>query len=75
MFKPMKITASMLYDYIQCPHRVWRDAYGPQDEKIKETNPFVQLLWERGIEAWEKSLKLNPGNLQLAQQLKKVKGY
>ncbi len=34
-----------------------------------------QLLWERGIEAWEKSLKLNPGNLQLAQQLKKVKGY
>ena len=21
----------------------------PQNEKIKETNPFVQLLWERGI--------------------------
>jgi len=34
-----------------------------------------QLLWERGIQAWERSLKLNPGNLQLAQQLKKVKGY
>ena len=43
------ITASKLYDYIQCPHRVWRDIYGPQDEKIQETNPFVELLWEKGI--------------------------
>lgn len=45
----MLITASKLYDYIQCPHRVWRDAFGPEEEKIKETNPFVQLLWDRGI--------------------------
>lgn len=45
----MKITASKLYDYLQCQHRVWRDAYGPQDEKIKETNPFVELLWEKGM--------------------------
>jgi uncharacterized protein len=43
------ITASKLYDYTQCPHRVWRDVYGPQDEKIEEPNPFVQLLWENGI--------------------------
>lgn len=33
---------------MQCPHRVWRDIYGPQDEKIKEVNPFVQMLWDRG---------------------------
>jgi len=45
----MNITASSLYDYIQCPHRVWRDIYGPQEEKIQETNPFVELLWQRGI--------------------------
>jgi len=45
----MKVTASKLYDYTQCPHRVWRDIYGPQEEKIKEINPFVQLLWDRGI--------------------------
>ncbi len=45
----MNITASKLYDYMQCPHKVWRDKYGPQDEKIKETNPFVQLLWDRGV--------------------------
>lgn len=46
----MSITASMLYDYIQCPHRVWRDVWGPQEEKIQETNPFVELLWQRGIQ-------------------------
>lgn len=43
------ITASKLYDYFQCPHRVWRDLYGPQEEKNSEPNPFVQLLWERGV--------------------------
>lgn len=53
----MYITASKLYDYTQCPHRVWRDVYGPQDEKIKETNPFVQLLWDRGVLHEEKVIK------------------
>lgn len=48
------ITASKLYDYLQCPHRVWRDIYGPQDEKIKEINPFVELLWEKGVKREEK---------------------
>jgi len=46
----MNITASKLYNYIQCPHRVWRDVYGPSDEKIKEVNPFVQLLWDKGTQ-------------------------
>jgi uncharacterized protein len=46
----MRVTASKLYNYIVCPHRVWRDEYGPQNEKIKETNPFVQMLWDRGIQ-------------------------
>lgn len=44
------ITASKLYSYIQCPHRVWRDVWGPQDEKIQETNPFVQMLWDKGVQ-------------------------
>jgi len=43
------ITASKLYDYIKCPHKVWRDVYGPNEEKIEETNPFVELLWESGV--------------------------
>lgn len=46
----MFLTASKLYNYLQCPHRVWRDAYGPQEEKIKETNPFVQMLWDKGVQ-------------------------
>ena len=45
----MNITASKIYDYIKCPHKVWRDVYGPQEEKIKEISPFVQLLWDRGV--------------------------
>ncbi|MBT3865337.1 TM0106 family RecB-like putative nuclease [Candidatus Peregrinibacteria bacterium] len=50
----MHITASQLYNYIQCPHRVWRDIYGPQDEKEKEANSFVELLWEKGVQHEEK---------------------
>ena len=42
-------TDSKLYDYLQCPHKVWRDVYGPMKEKIKEANPFVQFLWDRGV--------------------------
>jgi predicted RecB family nuclease len=53
----MKITASKLYDYIRCPHKVWRDVYGPQDEKIEEANPFVQMLWEKGVAHEEKIIR------------------
>jgi predicted RecB family nuclease len=52
------LTASTLYDYIKCPHKVWRDIYGPQDEKIQETNAFVELLWNRGVQHEEKTLSL-----------------
>jgi len=54
------ITASKLYDYLQCPHRVWRDIYGPQEEKIKETNPFVQMLWDKGVQ-YEKKVITDVG--------------
>lgn len=50
----MAITASKLYDYIKCPHKVWRDIHGPQEEKIQETNPFVELLWQRGLQHEER---------------------
>lgn len=53
----MHITASLLYDYLQCPHRVWRDAHGPQNEKITEPNPFVELLWNRGVAHEERVIK------------------
>lgn len=44
------ITPSLLYDFLQCPHKVWRDVHGPREEFIEEENPFLRLLWERGIQ-------------------------
>ncbi len=41
------ITASMLYDLIQCPHRVTLDLTQDPANRIP-ISPFVQLLWERG---------------------------
>jgi uncharacterized protein len=43
----MSITASMLYNFVQCPHRVNMDLYGDPADKDKVT-AFVQLLWEKG---------------------------
>ncbi len=43
----MSVTASILYDLLECPQRVSLDAFGNtacQDE----VNPFLHLLWERG---------------------------
>lgn len=41
------ITASMLYDYISCPHRVSMDAFADSASR-DQVSPFVQLLWDRG---------------------------
>jgi predicted RecB family nuclease len=42
-----RITASQLYSFLTCPHRVAMDAAGdPADRDA--VSPFVQLLWERG---------------------------
>jgi len=41
------ITASMLYDLVQCPHRVTMDLC-EDFAKRDPINPFMQLLWEKG---------------------------
>ncbi len=43
------ITASQLYNYVRCPHRVFLDIYGNPAEK-DESNAFVELLWEQGVD-------------------------
>src|SRR5260370_25516739 len=43
----MTVTASVLYDLVQCPQRVALDAFGDPSNR-DEINPFVRLLWERG---------------------------
>lgn len=41
------ITAAMLYDWTQCPHRPYVDLFTNR-AKRDETSPFVKLLWEKG---------------------------
>jgi len=48
------ITASILYDLVQCPHRVYMDHF-EDPAKRDPTNPFVELLWEWGS-AFEKGV-------------------
>ena len=41
------ITAAILYDLVQCPHRVTMDLF--TDPALRDkVSPFVQLLWEKG---------------------------
>jgi len=47
MKRPSKVTAAMLYDLVQCPHRPAMDLFG-DPAKRDEVNPFLQLLWEKG---------------------------
>ena len=42
------ITASMLYDFVACPHRLSMDLFADPAER-DEISPFVQLLWDRGF--------------------------
>ena len=43
------VTPTLLYDYLQCPHKVWRDVHGPKAEYVDEENPFLRLLWDGGV--------------------------
>lgn len=43
----MPVTASILYDLVQCPQRMALDAFGDPAAR-DEVNPFVRLLWEKG---------------------------
>ena len=54
------ITASMLYNFVQCPHRLSLDLFGNPEEK-DPVSVFVKLLWEKG-NAFEREVI---GNLRL----------
>lgn len=42
------ISATQLYDQVQCPHRVFLDVFGSPADK-DEPNAFVEMLWEQGV--------------------------
>lgn len=44
----MKVTASILYDLVECPRRVALDAFGDAARR-DDINPFVSLMWKRGV--------------------------
>ena len=56
------ISASQLYDFVRCPHRIALDVYGDQSRR-DETNPFVQLLWEQGVDH-EENMVASPALLK-----------
>jgi hypothetical protein len=43
----MTVTASVLFDFVQCPQRVALDAFGDAADR-DAIKAFVRLLWERG---------------------------
>lgn len=57
----IQITASNLYNFVQCPHRVWRDAHDNPNLK-DEPNDFVKLLWEKGTQYEKEVLKKFEGD-------------
>lgn len=64
------ISASMLYNLVQCPKRVALDLFG--DPSIRdEVSPFVQLLWEQGA-AYEQ--KVMASGAQVALDLSGCEG-
>src|SRR5258708_1958928 len=50
------ITASLLYALVECPHRVWLDAY-EDPAKRDSVSPFVELLWERGSKFEQETIR------------------
>ncbi|NOT32734.1 MAG: TM0106 family RecB-like putative nuclease [Candidatus Eisenbacteria bacterium] len=70
-----RITASLLYNLVLCPHRVERDMFSDPIEK-DPPNAFVELLWERGS-AFESSvveaLRPEPLNLRAGNDEARVR--
>ena len=58
----MPVSASTLYDFVQCPTRVGLDAFGDRTKR-DPTNPFVQLLWERGTLFERETIATNSLNI------------
>ena len=51
-----QISATTLYNYVQCPTRVALDYFGDPLER-DPVNPFIEMLWERGTLYEEEVIK------------------
>ena len=43
-----KLTAGHFYKFFQCPHWIWYDLYGDQQEK-KSVPPLMKMIFEDGL--------------------------
>ncbi len=43
------ISATQIYDYVSCPHRVLLDVYADPAQR-DEPNAFIELLWQEGMD-------------------------
>jgi predicted RecB family nuclease len=50
------ITATHIYDYLICPHRIYLDEFG-DDTLIDEESDFEKLLWEKGVTHEEEAIE------------------
>ncbi len=50
------ITGTHFYNYSQCPHRVYLDAFGDKNLMGKEPE-FLQLLWDMGVQHEKEIIK------------------
>ena len=46
--KKQKLTAGHFYKFFQCPHWIWYDLYGDQQEK-KSVPPLMKMIFEDGL--------------------------
>lgn len=56
MTRRKTIRAEYFYHHAKCPHRVYLDMHGDRAERA-EVSPFVELLWERGIQHEEEVIE------------------
>ncbi len=50
------ITATHIYDYLICPHRVYLDEFG-DSALMDEESDFEKLLWEKGVTHEEEAIE------------------
>jgi len=57
---PPRITATMFYKHLRCPHWVYWDTHGDESDKA-EVNELTQKIWEHGV-VHEKNVVENYGD-------------
>lgn len=55
-FHKNHVTPNDFYSFHHCPHRLWKDVHSDPNDR-DPVNPFMRLLWEKGIQHEEDVIK------------------